>query len=143
MKHKTPRFMYVAVEHRPRLVDVFANTCSHPSCDSPPCPDIASETPLCEVHILDVYKATNHLLVVRNPVQEEYALLPSEQQQVAGPCPACGHCGYLMRTVTDQGPLPQRLLQLRRQHHPVRSGTPQPALHHRLHQGSGLLHQVP
>lgn len=94
--------MYEGAEHRPRLVDVFANTCSHPSCDNPPCPDIAAETPLCEQHIFDVYKATNHLLVVRNPVHEEYALLPSEQQQIAGPCPACGYCGYLMRTVTDQ-----------------------------------------
>lgn len=99
---KASPIRFSGASQRPRLVDIYANTCSHPSCEEPPHSLIASETPLCEKHIFDVYKATNLLLQVTNPKQEEYALLPSEQQQIPGPCPSCGHAGYLALTITDQ-----------------------------------------
>lgn len=51
---------------------------------------------------MDVYRATNRLLTAKTPKHDEYALLPSEQQQMPGPCPACGICGYLTVTITDQ-----------------------------------------
>ena len=67
---------------RVRLVDIRADICSQPSCDAPAFSNIATQTPLCEAHIFDVYKAANQLLAHVNPRHEEYALLPSEQQQV-------------------------------------------------------------
>lgn len=48
-----------------------------------------------------MYRCTNRILAVTNPPLDEYALLPSEQHQVPGPCPSCGLAGYLMVTVTD------------------------------------------
>jgi hypothetical protein len=102
VKSKSSRFIYAGSSPRPRLVDVFADVCSQPSCDAAAYTHIATQTPLCEQHIYDVYRATNQLLVVENPKRDEYALLPAEQQQIPGPCPACGHAGYLMHTVTDQ-----------------------------------------
>lgn len=86
---------------RPRLADVYADVCCQPSCDGLASTQIASQVPLCEIHILDVYKSVNHLLTVHHPKQDEYALLPMEQHQIPGPCPSCGHTGYLMLSVTD------------------------------------------
>lgn len=70
-------------------------------CEAPAQDRVASQVPLCERHIFDVYKATNLLLKAENKRNEEYALLPSEQKQIAGPCPACGLCGYLAANLSD------------------------------------------
>jgi hypothetical protein len=51
--------------------------------------------------MLDVYTGVHQLLVVKNREREPYSLLPAEQDQVPGPCPACGLCGYLARTITQ------------------------------------------
>lgn len=100
-KSKPSHLLEGHAQPRARLVDVYADECSHPSCDAPACPVLATQVPLCEVHILDVYRAANRLLTITNPPQDEYALLPSEQQQIPGACPSCGHAGYLMVTITD------------------------------------------
>lgn len=86
---------------RPRLVDVFESECCQPSCDRPASKAIATEVPLCEQHIINVYNATHQLMVIQNRDRAPYTLLPSEQEQVPGPCPACGLCGYLTRTVSQ------------------------------------------
>lgn len=80
----------------------FTDTCCKPGCEAPASSATASQVPLCEVHILDVYKAVNRMLTVENPKLDEYALLPLEQQRIPGPCPACGHAGYLMLSVADR-----------------------------------------
>jgi hypothetical protein len=100
-KSKPIHASLVGAHPRPRLVDAYAHECSDPSCDSPASTVLATQVPLCEVHIMDVYRAANQLLTITHPPQDEYALLPSEQQQIPGACPSCGHAGYLMRTVTD------------------------------------------
>lgn len=76
--------------------------CCHPSCSAPAQDLVQSPVPLCEQHIMGVYKATNKLLTAKNPERDEYALLPSEQQSMPGPCPSCGLCGYLAVTITDR-----------------------------------------
>lgn len=89
-------------QSRPRLVDVFGGDCCHPSCDAPASEKYATQVPLCEVHILYVYSATNRLLTTKHAHSEQYALLPSEQQQMPGPCPSCGVCGFLAVNLSDQ-----------------------------------------
>lgn len=81
---------------------VLSLECCHPSCYAPAQDRVASQVPLCEQHIFEVYRATHQLYLAENPKGEEYALLPSEQQQIPGPCPSCGICGYLAVTVTDR-----------------------------------------
>lgn len=80
----------------------LGNECCQPSCDGKASDRIASQVPLCEVHIFDVYSATNRLLAIEKPKRDEYCLLPMEQQALPGPCPSCGICGYLAVTVTDK-----------------------------------------
>lgn len=87
--------------HRPD-VQPFTDVCCHPRCFAPVSNRIASQVPLCEVHIFDVYKSVNRLLAVEQPQRDEYALLPSEQQQIPGPCPSCGIAGYLALTLTER-----------------------------------------
>lgn len=76
--------------------------CCQPACSALAQDLVVCEVPLCEMHFMHTYKASHRLLVAKNRRGEEYALLPSEQQQMPGPCPACGLCGYLAVTVTDQ-----------------------------------------
>lgn len=75
--------------------------CCHPTCSAPAQDLVASPVPLCEQHIMDVYKATNKLLTIGKS-SDEYALLPMEQDMIPGPCPACGLCGYLAVSITER-----------------------------------------
>lgn len=84
------------------VTQALSMECCHPNCSAPANDRVASQVPLCELHLMDVYKATNALMTAHNPKGEEYALLPMEWQQMPGPCPACGLCGYLAVTVTDK-----------------------------------------
>lgn len=86
-----------------RLVDVFANECCHPSCDMPAWEHLATQVPLCERHIFNVYKTVNRFLTEQTPKSDEYALLPMEQDRIPGPCPSCGHAGYLtISSITER-----------------------------------------
>ena len=80
---------------RIKLHDVLASECSHPTCYAAASETFATPVPLCELHILQVYKAVNRRLVVMKSRDQEYALLPLESERIDGPCPSCGHTGYL------------------------------------------------
>lgn len=85
---------------KPTLTDVLGGECCQPTCHAPASDQIASQVPLCEAHIFDVYKSVNRLLAVQGD-EHEYALLPMEQHQIPGPCPSCGVVGYLAQSVVD------------------------------------------
>lgn len=70
--------------------------CCHPNCHAPALADIASQVPLCDRHIMTVYRATNELLNTRRAAGQEYQLLPMEAEFIPGPCPACGTTGLLV-----------------------------------------------
>lgn len=80
----------------------IALECCHPACFAPAQARFATQVSLCELHIMDVYKATNKFVLVEKQKNDEYSLLPMEQDMIAGPCPACGLCGYLTSTVTKK-----------------------------------------
>lgn len=70
--------------------------CCHPNCHAPSMKGIASQVPLCDRHILTVYRATNELLNSKRGIGQEYQLLPMEAEYIPGPCPACGTTGLLV-----------------------------------------------
>lgn len=70
--------------------------CCHPNCHAPAMKGIASQVPLCDRHILTVYRATNELLNTKRGLAQEYQLLPMEAEYIPGPCPACGTPGLLV-----------------------------------------------
>ncbi len=76
-----------------KLHDVLANDCCAPSCEAPASKRFASTIPLCERHLLRVYKAVNRQLRAESAINDKYRLLPA--REVVGPCPACGLSGYL------------------------------------------------
>lgn len=49
-----------------------------------------------------VYKSVNRFLAVEAAGKQEYMLLPTEIDQIPGPCPQCGIAGYLYRTPIDE-----------------------------------------
>lgn len=71
------------------------NMCCQPTCAAPATTRVASQVPLCEPHLMDVFSATNRLLAAEKSREGQYALLPLHQDEIAGPCPSCGICGYL------------------------------------------------
>jgi len=92
-----PRAEGPDVSHASRfkLSDVYARECCHPDCYAPPFHDVASQVPLCEPHLFDVFKATNRFLNSKKAREQEYQLLPLGADQLLGPCVECGHAGFL------------------------------------------------
>lgn len=70
--------------------------CCHPNCHAPALQHIASQVPLCDRHVMSVYRATNELLNSKRGVAQEYQLLPMEAEFIPGPCPSCGVTGLLV-----------------------------------------------
>jgi hypothetical protein len=80
----------------------IAMECCDPKCQAPAQDLVASPVPLCEQHIMDVYKATNKLLTIGKQL-DEYAL----------PLP-CLRPVRIPRSQRHRArPLPQRILPLR------------------------------
>lgn len=78
-------------------ISSFENTvCCHPNCHAPALGHIATQVPLCDRHVLTVYRATNALLNSKRGLGQEYQLLPMEAEFIPGPCPACGTTGLLV-----------------------------------------------
>lgn len=76
--------------------EAIGGECCHPDCFAPSMPNIASQMPLCERHILVSYRIANQILSAHKARDQEYQLLPSEADFIPGPCPACGVAGLLM-----------------------------------------------
>lgn len=81
---------------RVRLANVFDSECCHPDCFAPPLEGITKQIPLCERHIMQVYRHMNRLLATDKAMSQQYELLPSEAEHIPGPCPSCGTVGLLM-----------------------------------------------
>lgn len=80
---------------RVHLNDVLAAECCHPNCYAPALTDIASHVPLCERHIMVVYREANLMLASHRAMEQAYELLPAEADFIPGPCPSCGNTGLL------------------------------------------------
>lgn len=78
-----------------RMNEPFISECCHPTCYAPAMEGIASQVPLCERHMMRVYRETNKLLSTHRAMDQQYELLPSEAEFIPGPCPACGVAGLL------------------------------------------------
>lgn len=51
------------------------NMCCQPTCAAPATTRVASQVPLCEPHLMDVFSATNRLLAAEKSREGQYALL--------------------------------------------------------------------
>lgn len=84
-----------------KLHDVLSGECCALSCDAPASKQFASPVPLCDLHLLRVYKSVNRQMKAAQAKNQEYELFSLPGYQLAGPCPACGHAGYLDKTDAD------------------------------------------
>ena len=71
--------------------------CCHPDCTAPALQDVVSQVPLCDRHIVSIYRATSDLLNSRRAASQDYQLLPTGAESIPGPCPSCGTAGLLVQ----------------------------------------------
>lgn len=82
-----------------KLHDVLINDCCALSCDAPAAKQFGSPVPLCERHLMTVYRSVNRHLQAERANSQDYQLFSLDQ--ITGPCPACGASGYLHRTAEN------------------------------------------